>query len=406
MAETTKQARRRAKDTSDEARSQAEDATPDTSSVSNGVSTITSELKDTFREAAIEVLRPVAKKATTSAAKYAVTKGPGLVTDKLMPKLEDAGGLGGIAESLGGVAGSIGDKLPGKGKKKEGKSPSGTGRGRRLPVEQFIDIGADVQTVYDQFTQFEEWPKYMHRVERIEQRDDTTLMWHENIWGVRRSWEAEITDQIPCERIVWRSKSGPQTIGVVTFHSLSDNLTRIAITMDFQPKGLFEKTASGTRISRRALKSDLMRFKAFVELRDEATGGWFGRIEDGEVVEDQDDEPRDEAEDDEEMREDEEPRDEDDEELADEDDEELAEDEEEPEALEDEEEPEAAEDEEEPEAAEDEEEPEAAEDEEEPEAAEDEDYEEEEEEPEEEEKEPPKRPRRRRRATASSGRSR
>ena len=377
MADISKQARRRTKETTDEARSQAEDATPDTGSVSNGVATITSELKDTFREAAIEVLRPVAKKATTSAAKYAVTKGPGLVTDKLMPKLEDAGGLGGLA-------GSIGDKLPGKGKK-EGKSPSGTGRGRRLPVEQFIDIGADLQTVYDHFTQFEEWPKYMHRVERIEQRDETTLMWHENIWGVRRSWEAEITDQTPCERIVWRSKNGPQSIGVVTFHSLGENLTRIAITMDFQPKGLFEKTASGMRISRRALKSDLMRFKAYVELRDEATGGWYGRIEDGEVVEDQDDQqPRDEAEDDEEMREDEEPRDEEEEELADED-----------EDIE-----------EEPEAAEEEEEPEAAEDEEEPEAAEDEDFDEEEEEPEEEEEAPPKRPRRRRRATASSGRSR
>jgi hypothetical protein len=110
-------------------------------------------------------------------------------------------------------------------------------------------------------------------------------MWHENIWGVRRSWEAQITDQAPCERIAWRSTGGPQTIGVVTLHRLSDRLTRIFITLDFQPKGLFEKTASGTRISRRALKSDLMRFKAFIELRDEATGEWGARIEDGEVVE-------------------------------------------------------------------------------------------------------------------------
>jgi hypothetical protein len=248
--------------------------------------------------------------------------------------------------------------------------------------------------VYDHFTQFEEWPKYMHRVERIEQRDETTLMWHENIWGVRRSWEVEITDQTPCERIVWRSKSGPQTIGVVTFHRLSDNLTRIAITMDFQPKGLFEKTASGTRISRRALKSDLMRFKAFVELRDEATGGWFGRIEDGEVVEDdeqerdEDQEPRDEAEEDEEPR-DEDEEDEEEEPTASEDDEEFVdEDEVEDEDEDAEEEPEASEDED-----YEEEEPEASEE------------EEADEEPEEEEEEPA-RPRRRRRATASAGRSR
>ena len=378
MAEVTKKARRGVKDTSDQARSQVEDATPDKgdNGISDGVATITKELKDTFREAAIEVLRPVARKATTSAAKYAVTKGPGLVTDKVLPKLEDAGGIGGLASG-------IGDKVPGLGKNKkegkEGKSPSGTGRGRRLPVEEFIDIGVDLETAYDQFTQFEEWPKFMHRVERIEQRDESTLMWHENIWGVRRSWEAEITDQTPCERLVWRSKNGPQSIGVVTFHRLSDNLTRILMTMDFQPKGLFEKTASGLRMSRRALKSDLMRFKAFVELRDEATGGWRGQIEDGEVVDDEQDED--------ELRDEEEPTasEADEEEYVDED-EDV---EEEPEASE--EEPEEEPEEDEPEALEDEEdEPEASE--------------EEEEEPvEEDEEEVEERPRRRRRrATASS----
>src|SRR4051812_13962194 len=311
MAEITKQARRRAKNTTDrkeQARPQAEDRASDATgsaedgaqqSVDNGSEsgrTITSELKDTFREAAIEVLRPVMRKATTSAAKYAVTKGPGLMKERVAPKIEEAGGAGalakgltskggGIAGSIGGVASGIGGKLSGK--KKEGESPSGSGRGRRLAVEEVIDVGVDLENAYDQFTQFEDWPKFMHRVERIEQRDDSTLMWHENIWGVRRSWEAEITDQTPCERIAWRSKGGPQTVGVATFHRLSDNLTRILVTLDFQPKGLFEKTASGTRISRRALTSDLMRFKGFIELRDEATGEWRGRIEDGEVVDEE-----------------------------------------------------------------------------------------------------------------------
>src|SRR5690242_12292770 len=162
--------------------------------------------------------------------------------------------------------------------------------------------------------------------------------------------------------MAWRSTSGPQTIGMVTFHSLSDNLTRIAITVDFQPKGLFEKTASGTRITRRAIRSDLMRFKAFIELEDEATGEWRGRIEDGEVVDQGDDEQdRDEAGEDEPSG------------AGDEEEYEEDEYEEEPEASEeDEEEPEASEeDEEEPEAFEDEEEPEASEeDEEEPEASE------------------------------------
>jgi uncharacterized membrane protein len=307
-----------------------------------GKATITGELKDTFREAAIEVLKPVLRSATKSAAKYAVTQGPSMVKDKVGPKLEEAGGAGalvkGVASKGGGVTGAVGGlagNLMGGGKKKEGESPSGTGRGRRLPVQEFVDVGADLETVYDQFTQFEDWPQFMHRVERIEQRDETTLMWHENIWGVRRSWEAEITDQTPCERIAWRSKSGPQSVGVVTFHRLSDNLTRVYITMDFQPKGLFEKTASGMRISRRALKSDLMRFKAFVEMRDEATGAWRGEIEDGEVV-DSGDEQGDDAE----AREDE------DVEARGEDEESEAEEGEEPEAEEGEEEPTASEDEE------------------------------------------------------------
>jgi uncharacterized membrane protein len=431
MSDVTKPARRRAKSATDDAKSTVdEQATGATDQVreatgdgngANGSRTITSELKDTVREAAIEVLRPVMRQATTEAAKFAVKRGPGLVKDKVAPKIQDAGGAGalakgvaskggGVAGAVGGIASSIGDKLPGGGGKK-GESPSGTGRGRRLPVQEFIDVGVDLQTAYDQFTQFEDWPQFMHRVERIEQRDDTTLMWHENIWGVRRSWEAEITDQVPCERIVWRSTSGPQSIGVVTFHSLSDNLTRIAITMDFQPKGLFEKTSSGTRISRRALRSDLMRFKAFIELRDEATGGWRGMIEDGEVVDEQDeqdersseerdDEPQASEESDEEF-EDEEPEASEEEDYEDE----------EPEALEDEEpaDEEPADEESEDEEPEDEE-PEASEEEdyedEEPEASEEEDEPEASEEPDDEEPEPKPKPRRRRRAAAASGRSR
>jgi uncharacterized membrane protein len=380
MPESTKQARRRAKDVSDDvngAGERAQDEAQDAGEQGgDSARTITSELKESFRDAAIEVLKPVMKKATTQAAKYAVTKGPDLVKDKL----DGAGGAAalakGVASKGGGVAGAVGgvaSKLAG-GKKKEGESPSGTGRGRRLPVQEHVDVGVDLQTAYDQFTQFEDWPEFMHRVERIEQRDETTLMWHENIWGVRRSWEAEIEEQVPCERLVWRSKGGTQSIGVVTFHRLSDNLTRVQITMDFQPKGLFEKAASGTRISRRALKSDLMRFKAFIELRDEATGEWRGQIVEGERV----DEERDEERDDEGYED--EPRAEEDEDL-------------EEDEVEDEEVEEEPEDEEKPPARrrrsarkqEPEEEPEPAE-----------------EEPEEEEK--PRRRSRRKKATASSGR--
>jgi uncharacterized membrane protein len=337
MAELIGRAKRGAEDLTRQAEEAPRDVEETARNAGRPVTSVRGELQDTFREAAIEVLKPVMKKATLSAAKYAVTKGPDLVKGRL----EQAGGAGalakGVASKGGGVADAVGgaaSKLTGGGgSKKEGKSPSGHGRGRRLPVQESVDVGVDLETAYDQFTQFEDWPRFMHRVENIEQRDEATLMWHENIWGVRRSWEAEITEQVPCERLVWRSRGGPQTLGVVTFHRLSENLTRIAITMDFQPQGLFEKVASGTRISRRALRSDLMRLKAFIELRDEPTGQWRGRIEDGEPVEEEqreegrqpereEDEPR--AEEDQEDEgyedeEDEEPRGEEDEDYEDED---------------------------------------------------------------------------------------
>jgi uncharacterized membrane protein len=297
--------------------------------VTGGGGTLVSELRGTIREAALEVLRPLAREATTAAAKAAATKGPGLVKDRVMPKVEDAGGPGALAKGAlakgGGVASGITEKLG----RKKGKAPAGAGKGRRLPVQEHIDVAVAVQTAYDQWTQFEEFPRFMHRVEKVEQLDDTTLMWHENVWGVRRSWEAEIVEQLPAERIVWRTASGPKQVGVVTFHRLSDRLTRVQVNLDFQPEGLFEKAASGMRITRRALRSDLMRFKAYIEMEDEATGAWRGRIEEGEIVErpgrDEEEEPEPEA------REEEEPED-------------L---EEEPEAEEEQEEPEEEEEEEE-----------------------------------------------------------
>jgi uncharacterized membrane protein len=265
--------------------------------------TVREELRSIVREAALEVLGPVTRKATTAAAKYAVTKGPQLakdtvaprimdtvapkVKDTLGPKIEEAGGPGQLAKNaLSSVSGTGGGLLSKIGIGGGGaEETSGTGKGRRLPVQESVDVAVPLETAYNQFTQFEDFPKFMHRVDKLEQRDETHLVWHENIWGVRREWEAEITDQRPNERIAWKSLSGTQTTGVVTFHRLSDRLTRIEVNLDFQPQGLLEKTASGFRMSRRALKSDLMRFKAFVEMREEETGAWRGRVEEGELVE-------------------------------------------------------------------------------------------------------------------------
>ena len=367
MSEATKPVRRRRQRTeskASESKQALEQQAPETgpedevqdqvsgseSQPDGGDTSLMSELRTAMREAAVEILKPVASQATKSAAKYAVTKGPEAVKDKVGPAVANAGGAGALAKGalskgseVGNVVGGIADKVTGVGK--GGKKPTGHGRGRRLPVQEHVDVGADLETVYDQFTQFEDWPNFMHRVEKVEQKDDTTLMIHENIWGVRRSWEAEIVEQTPCGRIVWRSKGPVQTVGVATFHRLSDDLTRVQINMDFQPKGMFEKFASGTRISRRALRSDVMRFKAFVEMNDEATGDWRGVIEDGEVSETpedreksrQDDEPEGSVEDSDELEaasDDEEEEEEDQPEASGEEDED--EEDEEPEASEDE----------------------------------------------------------------------
>jgi uncharacterized membrane protein len=256
-----------------------------------------SELRGVVSEAAVSVLAPVAKKLATRAAKMAVERGPELIEDSLLPKLQDAGGK--LGERFGGGGGEDGGG---------GGAGDGTGKGRRMPIQQSVDVAAPLETVYDQFTQFEDFPKFMHRVERVEQRDATTVVFHEKIWGVRRMWEAEIVEQEPDERIVWRTASGTTHVGVVTFHKLSDRLTRVELNVDIQPEGAIEKIARGARFAKRAARADLKRFKAFVEMRDEETGAWRGAIEDGDVVDEEayEDEPEEEEQDEQEEEQEEE----------------------------------------------------------------------------------------------------
>jgi uncharacterized membrane protein len=292
--ETTEQAGETAQQTTDSAQEAVGSAQ---GAVGSAQQTVSSELRGAVREAAIEVLSPVARQATSSAAKYAVTQAPKLLKNKVLPKVDElggpvelakkaGGGVGGLVSGGGGAVSGVLSKIGGGDKGDEGGAPSGFGRGRRLPIQESVDVAVPLETAYNQYTQFEDFPKFMHRVEKVEQKDDTHLMWHENIWGVRRQWEAEITDQRPNERIAWESTSGsPRQKGAVTFHRLSDRLTRVEVNLDQEPKGVFEKTSSGFRMTRRALKSDLMRFKAFVETREEETGAWRGEVVEGELVE-------------------------------------------------------------------------------------------------------------------------
>jgi uncharacterized membrane protein len=203
--------------------------------------------------------------------------------------LADAGGPGGLLES-------VKDMVPGAdGDSDGGDAGDGTGKGRRMPIQQAVDVAAPIDVVYDQFTLFEDWPKFMHRAERVEQKDEATVVFHEKVWGIRRQWEAEIVEQYPDERIVWESVSGMQHVGVVTFHELAERLTRIELNIDIDPSGPIEKIARGARFAKRAARADLKRFKAYVEMHDEDPDGWRGEIEEGDVVGYEDEEPEDEA---------------------------------------------------------------------------------------------------------------
>src|SRR4051794_22698358 len=249
-------------------------------------------LKDTAADAALAVLKPVAKRAATKAAEFAVEKGPELFEDKVLPMMEDAGGpmglVSNLAEGAGGPAGALMSKLTGGDEDDDGDRDAGdgTGQGGRMPIQQAVDVAAPIDIVYDQFTQFEDWPKFMHRVESVEQKDDATVVFNEKIWIIRRRWEAEIVEQRPDERIVWESVSGMQHVGVVTFHELAERLTRVELNIDIDPSGPMEKIARGARFAKRAARADLKRFKAFVEMHEDETGAWRGEIQDGEVVAD------------------------------------------------------------------------------------------------------------------------
>jgi uncharacterized membrane protein len=256
------------------------------------------ELKNVASDAALSVLAPVAKQAATTAAKYAVKKAPELLEDTVKPMLEEAGGVKGLAGQMmssdGPAGGMLGKLIPGDDDDEDGggNAGDGTGRGRRMPIQQSVDVAAPIDIVYDQWTQFEDYPKFMHRVQRVEQRDESHVAFHAKVWGLNRMWEAEIVEQRPDERIVFKSVNGVQLTGVVTFHDLAERLTRIELNIDVDPEGPVEKIARGTRVIKRAARGDLKRFKAYVEMHEDETGAWRGEIQDGDVVSEPGDEDR------------------------------------------------------------------------------------------------------------------
>ena len=146
-------------------------------------------------------------------------------------------------------------------------------------IEQSIDVNVPVRTAYNQWTQFEEFPRFMEGVESVKQLDDTRLHWATEIAGQKREFEAEITEQTPDQRVAWKDTAGKTNAGVVTFHRIDDKQTRVTVQMDWEPEGAVEKIGAKLGFDDKRIKGDLARFKKFIEARGEETGAYRGEVE-------------------------------------------------------------------------------------------------------------------------------
>jgi len=223
-------------------------------------------------------LLPAAAGVGAIAAGYAAKKAPDLFSEQVMPKLEDRGSdeaakmgkqaMGKMTDGSSGVmrkvAGGAVGKVTGGGGGGKGKKT------RRLPIQRWTDVAVPVDKAYEAWTDFEKFPQFMHRVLSVQKSRDgkDELQWEEKIWFSKREWKGKIVDRRKNDRIAWKTTSGTQHSGIVSFHKIDENLTRVMVEVDFQPMGMFEKLGSGLRFVKRAVQADLARFKAYVEMKD------------------------------------------------------------------------------------------------------------------------------------------
>ncbi|MEW2544236.1 SRPBCC family protein [Streptomyces sp. NPDC047002] len=258
---------------------------------------------------------PAADRLKEELRNYLVAKATHTVTDLGKRLGEGAGKLAGAGEDTGGLAGSIA-----KGGKalSEGGSPAdavkaagrdhlkntlkdtvkgvfgrgrkgGGGKSKSVTISEDIDVGVPVREAYDQWTQFQEFSTFAKGVVSVEKGDDTSSNWKVKVAKSTRSWKANVTEQVPDERITWTTEGAKGTVkGVVTFHRITDNLTRVLLVLEYFPKGLFEKTGNIWRAQGRRARLDLKLYRKFIMMRGEATDSWRGEIRDGEVVVDHD----------------------------------------------------------------------------------------------------------------------
>jgi uncharacterized membrane protein len=199
-----------------------------------------------------------------------VTQGKGPVRSAL-----EAGATHAKDNMLGALKG-LGDKGR-KGEKGSGSKPT--------VIIEHIDVGVPLRTAYDQWTRYQDFSTFAKGVKSASRDDDTHSAWQAKVLWSNRSWKATTTEQVPDDRISWSSEGAKGTTkGVVSFHRLADNLTRVMLVIEYYPSGLFEKTGNLWRAQGRRTRLDLKNFARFITLKGEAEDGWRGEIRDGEVV--------------------------------------------------------------------------------------------------------------------------
>ncbi len=146
-------------------------------------------------------------------------------------------------------------------------------------IEKSIDVNVPVRAAYNQWTQFEEFPQFMEGVQEVKQIDDTHMHWRANIAGKEEEWDAVVTEQEPDMRIAWTNTTGARNAGVVTFHRIDEQKTRVMLQIDYEPEGVVENVGSALGFVSRRVEGDLERFKKFIEARGSETGAWRGEVQ-------------------------------------------------------------------------------------------------------------------------------
>ncbi|GGT92346.1 SRPBCC family protein [Streptomyces coeruleorubidus] len=210
-----------------------------------------------------------AKLALDGGRKLAEGKGP------VRAALETGGSR--IKDKVTGAFKNLGGKGKGKGKGRSGNKPT--------VIIEHIDVGVPLRTAYDQWTQYQDFSTFAKGVKAASKADDTTSDWQLKVFWSNRSWKAQTTEQVPDDRIAWTSEGAKGTTkGVVSFHRLTDTLTRVLLVIEYYPSGFFEKTGNIWRAQGRRARLDLKNYVRFITIKGEAEDGWRGEIRDGEVV--------------------------------------------------------------------------------------------------------------------------